>query len=49
MENQQKKYAITTLVEFDSPEGMSFNPDKSMFKTSIDKLLLDMKSAVEDI
>lgn len=28
---------------------MSFQPDKSMFKTSIDKLLHDMKGAVEDI
>jgi len=49
MENTAKKYAIITQVEFDSPEGMSFLPDKSTFKTSIDKLLLDMKSAVEDI
>ena len=28
---------------------MSFLPDKSAFKTSIDKLLLDMKAAVEHI
>lgn len=28
---------------------MSFNPDKSNFKTDIDKLLHDMKSSVEDI
>jgi len=48
MENSSKKYAIITQVEFDTP-GMSFLPDKSTFKTSIDKLLLDMKAAVEDI
>jgi hypothetical protein len=49
MENQAKKYAIVTVVDFDSPKGMTFNPDKSNFKTSIDKLLMDMKAAVEDI
>ena len=49
MDNQIKKYAITTQVEFDSPSGMSFAPDKSAFKTGMDKLLLDMKSAVEEI
>ena len=49
MDNTAKKYAITTQVEFDSPDGMSFAPDKSAFKTGVAKLLLDMKSAVEEI
>lgn len=44
-----KKYAITTQVEFENTSGMSFAPDKSAFKTGMDKLLLDMKAAVEEI
>ena len=49
MDNQVKKYAITTQVEFENTSGMSFAPDKSAFKTGMDKLLLDMKAAVESI
>ena len=49
MNNTSKKYAIVTQVEFKEPEGMTFAPDQSAFKTSLEKLLNDMKAAVEDI
>jgi len=49
MEIEGKKYSVITQVEFDTGKDMSFSPDKSNFKTGIDKLLLDMKSSVEDI
>ena len=48
MDNPTRRYHVTTEVAFQA-EGMSFDPDKSMFKSGMDKLLLDMKSAVEDI
>lgn len=49
MNIEGKKYSVITQVEFDTSKDMSFSPDKSNFKTSIDKLLLDMKAAVEEI
>lgn len=49
MDIEGKKYSVITQVEFDTGKDMSFSPDKSNFKTGMDKLLLDMKSSVEDI
>ena len=49
MENEKKRYFIYTTIEFKEPDGMSFLPDQHAFKSSIDKLLIDMKAAVEDI
>ena len=48
MDSPNRKYAVTTEVTFVA-EGMSFEPDKPAFKSGIEKLLSDMKSAVEDI
>jgi hypothetical protein len=50
MENQNKKYGITTTVSFDTEEqGMSFTPAKNEFLSQFEKILADMKSVTSDV
>lgn len=46
----QKKYGITTVVNYDTREnGMSFNPTKTEFLTQFDKVLQDMQSVTAEV